>query len=264
MTATAATLLLISLFLGSCQSSETEGRDYYQLKIYHLSESDPERRSEQEKTLDQYLADAFIPAMHRAGIGSIGVFKPLESLMEELPMVMILVPYSSLKQFEEMPRVLLADQQYREDGAAYLEASHDNPPYQRIESVLLRAFENTPRIQLPDHPTPRNQRVYELRSYEGATEALYRRKVEMFNEGESALFRRLGFQPVFFAEVLSSGRMPHLMYMTTFSDTVSHQEHWDRFRNDPEWLDMKDLERYQNTVSHIDRYLLRPAPYSDY
>ena len=157
MTATAATLLLISLFLGSCQSSETEGRDYYQLKIYHLSESDPERRSEQEKTLDQYLADAFIPAMHRAGIGSIGVFKPLESLMEELPMVMILVPYSSLEQFGEMPRVLLADQQYREDGAAYLEASHDNPPYQRIESVLLRAFENTPRIQLPDHPTPRGQ-----------------------------------------------------------------------------------------------------------
>ncbi len=264
MTATAATLLLISLFLGSCRDSEPAGRDYYQLKIYHLSESDPERRSEQEKTLDQYLADAFIPAMHRAGIGSVGVFKPLESLMEELPMVMILVPYSSLEQFGEMPRVLLADQQYREDGAAYLEASHENPPYQRIESVLLRAFENTPRIQLPDHPTPRNQRVYELRSYEGATESLYRRKVEMFNEGESALFRRLSFQPVFFAEVLSSGRMPHLMYMTSFSDTASQKEHWDRFRSDPEWLEMKDLERYQNTVSHIDRYLLRPAPYSDY
>jgi hypothetical protein len=86
----------------------------------------------------------------------------------------------------------------------------------------------------------------------------------MFDEGESELFRDLGFQPVFFGKVVASEQMPHLMYMTVHADTLSQQEHWDAFRTDPRWEEMKDLERYRNTVSHIDRHLLYPTAYSDY
>ena len=86
----------------------------------------------------------------------------------------------------------------------------------------------------------------------------------MFNEaGEINLFLNLGFQPVFFGEVISGAAMPNLMYMTTFSSSASRAEHWDAFRNSPEWTVMKEIEKYKNTVSHIDKYLLQPTDYSD-
>jgi hypothetical protein len=50
--------------------------------------------------------------------------------------------------------------------------------------------------------------------------------------------------------------------MTTFSDTVSQQESWNAFRNHPEWLKMKEIEKYQNTVSKITKFLMYPTGYS--
>ena len=58
--------------------------------------------------------------------------------------------------------------------------------------------------------------------------------------------------------------MPHLMYLTTHADTAAQAENWDAFVNHPEWDRMKNLERYQNTVSKITRHQLYPTEYSDY
>ncbi len=46
-------------------------RDFYQIKIYHL------KTEEQEKKVDAFLKDAYLPALHRIGIGKVGVFKPI-------------------------------------------------------------------------------------------------------------------------------------------------------------------------------------------
>ena len=120
-----------------------------------------------------------------------------------------------------------------------------------------------PRYFVPDHSTPHHEQIYELRSYESATEKLHKRKVEMFNEGgEIALFSKLGFKAVFYGKVISGAHMPNLMYMISFENKQSNKEHWDAFVNHPDWLEMKDLERYANTVSHIDRWLLHPTAYS--
>ena len=73
-------------------------------------------------------------------------------------------------------------------------------------------------------------RIYELRSYQSATEKLYQRKVAMFNEGEAEIFIRLGFQPVFFGEVLSGGDMPRLVYMTTHASSEAQEQNWNAFR----------------------------------
>ncbi|MFK7920761.1 MAG: NIPSNAP family protein, partial [Bacteroidia bacterium] len=111
----------------------------------------------------------------------------------------------------------------------------------------------------------RAERVYELRSYESATEDLYRRKVDMFNAGgEVTLFDDLGFNAVFYAEVLSGDKMPNLMYMTTFSDMESRDAHWKAFVASPVWEKLKAMDKYQNTVSHADIMLLFPTEYSDY
>ena len=262
-------LALSIMILNSCKQNEDQvhqespsGKpvevDYFELKFYHLESQD------QLALLDSYLKDALLPAKHRAGIKNIGVFKPIEGLNEDLDMLMVLTPYSSLEQFEKLPAQLQKDTEYLEAGKAYIHAAHDAAPYARIENMLMRSFSATPRMALPELSTPRSERVYELRSYEAATEKLYELKVEMFNEGESALFQDLKFNPVFFAEVLSSAHMPHLVYMTTHADTTAQRLNWDAFRVHPEWERMKNLERYQNTVSRITKYLLYPAEYSDY
>ena len=98
--------------------------------------------------------------------------------------------------------LLYLDKSYLEKGKDYIEAGHDNAPYERIESTLLRAFSGFPRHSVPKHESRHSDRIYELRSYQGPTEKHYEDKVEMFNEaGEIQLFTDLGFQPVFFGEV---------------------------------------------------------------
>ena len=156
------------------------------------------------------------------------------------------------------------DKEFLKKGKDYIESPYDDPPYVRIESILLKSFSAMPHFAIPVLNTKPSERVYEFRSYEGATEQLYERKVEMFNEaGEVALFKKLEFNPVFFAEVISSAHMPHLVYMTSFADTLSQKQHWNAFTQHPDWIKMKELDRYQNTVSSITKYLMYPTDYSD-
>ena len=256
-------LIAIGGFLVHSCTSESDTvpkaeRDLLQLKTYILESP------EQEMAMDQYLENAYLPALHRAGIASVGVFKPRDGEADAHKKILVLIPFKSLDEFDALDGILASDVSYQEAGKDYIQAAHDAPAYKRIESILLKAFSATPRLTVPDLTSPRPGRVYELRSYQAATEHLYQRKVEMFNEGESELFIKLDFQPVFFAEVLSSHQMPHLIYMTTHADTTAQKANWDAFRDHPDWNEMKVLERYQNTVSHIDKYLLYPTEYSDY
>lgn len=234
-------------------------REYYQLKTYSFADE------EQVKMTDDYLAYAFLPALKRLGINSVGVFKPraVDSLTPKVTYV--LIPFKTLSQFEGLDAALENDQIYKSAGKDYIGAAFDKPPYQRIESAILKAFVDMPKMKASPLAGPRKDRIYEMRSYESATEALYRNKVDMFNAGgEVALFDKLGFNAVFYAEVLSGSQMPNLMYMTTFSDQESRDEHWKSFVDAPEWNVLKEMPKYQNNVSRNDTRFLYPTEYSDY
>lgn len=87
----------------------------------------------------------------------------------------------------------------------------------------------------------------------------------MFNAGgEVKLFDRLGFNAVFYAEVVSGSKMPNLMYMTTFADMTTRDVLWKSFVDAPEWQQLLSLEKYKNSVSHADITFLIPTEYSDY
>jgi hypothetical protein len=116
----------------------------------------------------------------------------------------------------------------------------------------------------PKLTAPRNERVYELRSYESASEKLYRKKVDMFVKGnEIAIFDNLKFNPVFYGEVLAGSAMPNLMYMTSFDSKQSRDEHWKAFNEHPDWKKLFADKQYANTVSHSDITFLYPTEYSD-
>ncbi|MFW6157539.1 MAG: NIPSNAP family protein, partial [Balneolaceae bacterium] len=164
----------------------------------------------------------------------------------------------------KLSEALAEDDTYLDDGADYLEASHDNPPYHRIETILMEAFSYAPVIQTPELDSPKSERIYELRSYESATEPLNINKVEMFNEGgEIEIFDRLDFNAVFYGNVIAGNNMPNLMYMTSFENMDDRDDHWDAFRTDQAWDELSAMDKYQNNVSHIDIHFLRAKGYSD-
>ena len=167
-----------------------------------------------------------------------------------------------MDQFVAVSRDLESDSSYLSDAQDYINASHDNPPYVRMETMLLDAFEGMPQHGQAKLKTPASERIYELRSYESATEKLYKKKVEMFNEGETEIFERLNFNPIFFGEVIAGCKMPNLMYMTSHANLKEREKNWDNFRKDEAWEKMSGMEEYQNTVSHIDIILLHPTKYS--
>lgn len=255
-----AAFMLVMLCLTSVNNSLSAQakQGYYEIKIYHVYGG-------QEGKTDAFLKDVYIPALHRAGIAKVGVFKPLETDLQAGKMIYVFIPYKTLEQYTLLSEVLSKDKVYLDGGKTFLAAPFNEAPYKRHESILLKAFKNMPQPFFPEYTNPTSERVYELRSYESATEDLATRKIQMFNEGgEIDIFTKLKFNAVFFGEVLSGSTKPNLMYLTTFTNMQSHDELWKAFGASAEWKSLSPKEEYKNTVSYIDRYLLRPTNYSDF
>ena len=263
-------LLIISTFvITSCgnwssdkkveHKSITANREYYQLKIYTF-DSDS-----QVSVVDKYLKEAYLPGLKKLGINNIGVFKPILKETDSIKKTFVLIPFSTIEKFLTLEDKLPKDKEFLEAGSDYINASYEHPPYIRIESILLRAFQYMPVLKVPTFNSSRSERVYELRSYESATEQYHKNKLEMFNEGgEINIFDQLGFNATFYGEVISGASMPNLMYMTTFADKASRDKHWDTFGKSPEWNELKVISKYKNNVSHSDIHFLFPTEYSDY
>jgi len=233
-------------------------REFYEIKIYHLKNSD------QESRVENFLKDAYVPALHRAGIKDVGVFKPVATDTSAGKLIYVFTPLSSMDQLLTLPKTLDKDAAYLASGKDYIDAVYKNPPYARFESIILQAFTEMPIHQKSKVEGPKSSRIYELRSYEGHTEKIYQNKVKMFNKGgEVPLFVRLGFNAVFYAEVVAGSHMPNLMYMTTFSDKASRDAHWKSFTEDAEWNKLKVNPEYQNNVSKNTSFFLFPTEYSD-
>lgn len=233
-------------------------QQYYEIKVYRV------KQSSQAGQVDNYLQNAYLPALHRAGISKIGVFKPVESDTTYGKLIYIFIPYKSMDQYLGLPGVLQKDIDYQSQGKGFIEAPYNDPPFVRYESILLKAFTGMPLFNAPVYDTPSGDRIYELRSYESATELKTALKIKMFNEGEIGLFVKLNFNPVFFAKVLAGNQQPNLMYMTSFRDMATHDDRWKAFRAAPEWAELSAVEEYKNTVSKSHIHLLHPTSYSDF
>jgi hypothetical protein len=249
----------LGFWLASASSAATPAAErptYFALKVYHL------KTNRQEAVIDSFLQRQYLPTLHAAGIATIGVFKPIGNDTAADRRVYVFTPFTSLKQWEKIDQETSAKLQAA--GGSYENTAYTNPAYTRQETILLKAFDEMKTLTAPKLSTPKNERVYELRSYEGASEKIFRNKVQMFNAGgEIKLFDRLGFNGIFYSEVVFGAKMPNLMYMTSFDNMPAREAHWKAFGADPEWKKLSSKPEYQNNVSHIDITFLRPATYSD-
>lgn len=247
--------VFLSVFFFSAFAAD---REFYEIRVYYLE------NKAQEQKVDNYLQNALLPALHRAGLDRIGVFKPLGNDTSSTRRIVLLIPFKKLKQFTELPSKLKKDKDYQSKATDYLEAAWNQPAYKRMETILLQAFTRMPVAKKPNLKSPKSDRIYELRSYEGASEKLYASKVHMFNEGgEIALFNRLNFNAIFYGEVLAGCHMPNLMYMTSFENKEVRDQYWKNFSADPEWKVLSAKPEYQHTVSRNDTQLMRATEYSD-
>ncbi len=252
--------ILIAVFVMAISfTSFAAPRDYYQIQVFRLN------GKIQEEKVDNFLKNAYLPALHRAGIQKVGVFKPIESDTTSGKRIYVWIPFKSLEHFAKIQDELANDKQFQTSGSDFLGAPFDHVPFVRKESILLKAFPDAPEYFIPTFKTSPSERIYELRSYEGPTENLFRQKVKMFNRGgEIKLFKSQDFNAVFYAEVISGSTMPNLMYLTTFADMPAHDAHWKAFSNHPDWKALSAMPEYKNTVSKAVIILTHPTDYSDF
>ena len=130
--------------------SKRPARQIYELRTYVLNAHDD------HALIDEYLANALIPALHRLGAGPVGVFielpptqnpKTQQAKTPRPPMMHVLVTYPKFSTWLSQERKLNKDKAYKEAAKPYLNAPKQRPAYVRIKTRVLRAFRGWPQIK---------------------------------------------------------------------------------------------------------------------
>jgi hypothetical protein len=226
---------------------------FYHLVYYYM------RNGTQVERTTQYLQKAWMPAAERAGIGPMGFFSPV--LGDRAPFILSLATYPSFSAIEALQQKLAGDQEFQKGWDAY---NTSEPAYVRMESAMLRAFDGWPAPQVPPVTPQRALRIFELRTYESISEKAGRRKIKMFDDGEAAIFKRLGMSPVFFGQTVIGQNLPNLTYLLAFDDLAARDRLWRDFGSDAEWRKLRAQPGLSDAeiVSSISNSILRPLPFS--
>jgi hypothetical protein len=227
-----------------------------ELRYYQLRNS----ADNQFQRLSEFIEKHAMPATKRTGATIAGAFTNL--IAPNGPFFLLVNSYPSLAAMEEQQAKLYADPVFAKALGAYYNAPGLN--YQRIDVTLLRAFDGMPQVEYPPIEAGKPTRIFELRTYESNNAATLRRKIKMFEDGEIAIFRRLGMRTVFFGSAIAGSRLPHLTYLLGYDDLAHRDSVWKAFAADPEWQKMRVLPGLSDAevVSNISSILLRPLPYS--
>src|SRR6185295_4472919 len=200
----------------------------FELRYFRL------RNGNQMQRTSDFLSKTLMPALERAGAKPAGFFNAL--IAEQSPFALALVSYPSLAAVGDVWNKLAADKTFQRGADEY--SSMTELSYIRMENALLRAFDGWPSITAPK-PMQQGTHIFELRTYESNNVKASKRKVKMFNDAESGIFKRLGMQPVFFGETIVGRNMPNLTYMVTFDSLAAREKIWGDFGKDPEWQKLR-------------------------
>ena len=206
-----------------------------------------------------FLAKSYFPALKRAGAKQVGAFTNMIGAGN--PSTILLSDYPDAATWEASSRKLRDDAELQKVAEPF----YTGPlPFLRMETIVFRGFPGVPMIEVPS-ARPQNQtHVFELRTYESTSPRSLARKIRMFDEGETALFRKLGMKVVFFGEALAGPNLPQLTYMLAYDDVTARDKAWGEFGSHPDWNKMKNMPGVSDAeiVSNISNALLRPLPFS--
>ncbi len=237
--------------LAAAAEGDDGKREYFEMRRYYL------HVGSKKNFLGDFLRKVGIPAMNRIGIKPVGVFSAIYG--PNSPTLYVLLVHKSLDSVVSSASLLMADKEYLKAGTDFINAPLSEPTYVRMESSLMVAFKDMPRLEVPE----KGGRIFELRTYESHSIKAAKKKIEMFNEGgEIAIFKKTGLQPVFFGETLIGPQMPNLTYMLVFDNMADRDKKWGIFSADPDWKKLRANPAYTDTVSNVTDIILRPESYS--
>ncbi len=235
-------VLAVSSFAFAQQAKDKE---LYELRTYEL------KFGSNSSLLYQYLNEVLKPTLENKGAHHIMLFKEMGNSDPGKVYILIAYPNASVYMASQE---LHKDADYLKKAAAYNALQPKNTLYNRIESMLLLAFDGLPKMEDP----VKDAGLFELRIYEGFSEDATKRKIDMFNKEELALFYETGLHPVFFGEQIIGPYRPCLTYMINFKDMEEHDANWQKFIDSPKWKKMAAKEEYANTVNNIRKIFLVP------
>jgi hypothetical protein len=248
---------LASVFsAAAADASSKSTREFYELRLYHL------RRGPKQKLFDDFYREAAVPAWNRAGVSPVGVFDVMVG--PDSPTKYVLMVHKSIESVATATDRVRSDSEYQKAGAEFINVPPNDPGYIRVESSLLAAFEGMPKLEMTALTTDKKPRLFELRTYEAHSKKANKKKIEMFNQGEIAIFRRTGLTPVFFGETLIGTKLPNLTYMLVFENLAARDKNWSAFGSDAEWKKLSTTPGYTDAeiVTNISNVFLRPTAYS--
>jgi len=228
--------------------SGAANKEVYEFRVYHM------RRN--LNPLDNYFSKALIPALNKAGIKNVGVFK--ETSMAEPVKIYMVIPYASFEDFGKISVEMNKDKDFVQASNEYRSIPLQNAVYERYDSSLLLAFDGHSKLVVPS----KDQKLFELRIYEGYSEDAVRRKVKMFNEGEIDIFKDVKLPAVFYAENITGKNLPCLTYMAAYETMEERDKVWKAFSVHPDWQKMSKMPEYADSVSKIHKLFLERLPYS--
>jgi hypothetical protein len=214
----------------------------------------------QPARIQDFFQNHLLPVMKRLGTGPVGCFNVISGLYS--PSLVVVIDYKSLAELQSAIDRISADKDFMKAWQAYEVAG--DLPYVRYQSVLLKAFDSHPKIEIPPAEEKRPPRVFELRTYESKNAFSLRSKIDMFNQEEIKIFRDCGFAPVFFGEAVFGTGLPHLTYLVGFDNMAAREKAWDTFRVNPDFARARNKPGWTDpeAVSKIHAAFLRPTNYS--
>lgn len=215
--------------------------------------------SNQVQRTQEFLSKQYMPAAKRAGAGTMGFFSGVIS--SDSPSILAVTNYPSFAAYGDAIDKFGADKDFQAAAAAF---AGPDLPYMRMEVSLLRAFDSVPQIEIPPATEGRGGHIFELRTYESNTMVSLAKKIEMFDRGEVAIFRKTGLIPVFFGAAVAGRNLPNLTYMVAFDDMAGREQAWRNFGADPDWKKLRAMPGYADAeiVSNITNSILRGLPFS--
>ena len=251
-----ATLLCTLMSSSNLFAADEEPLQFYEIRQYTLLDDDD------EQALDDYLANAYLPALKRQNVGPVGALVSAPEDENKVRRLVVITPLNRPAQILNIRMKLAADTEYQQAAEKFMSRGNDNPAYGRVVTELSVAMDCMKKLVVPDGLLENMQRRYELRTYESVNERVGDLKVDMFNNGEVPIFLAVGITPIFISQTVVGTQMPSLTYLSAFPSNEARLKAWDDFRAHPDWKVLSGEAKYQGTVSRIDKYVLAPKPYS--
>jgi hypothetical protein len=226
---------------------------------FYILESFELKNGTQPARIHEYLKNAAIPALRRAGSGPALVLEAL--VAPHMPQVAMVAGFASFDDIWNIHGKVTADPEWRKQFVAW--EAGDEPEFENQNVILLEATKYSPEL-IADREPRKTPRVFELRVYHSPTARQLVALHERFAGAEINIFHRCGIEPVLYSSTLIGPRMPNLTYIIPFENLDAREKAWATFAADPEWVKVRkeSIDKYGQISSTMQISLYKAMQYS--